>query len=129
MLKNISLKPIIIYKLLKNILITFLIVWSLAILGEAFLPEFISAHVSFLKLTLLVFGLVFALYVLSQKIELQKSTTEGDNRAVLFGSVIFTIIIFGLALLKFNYFVNVTIILTTLLILFYLYKELFGHES
>ena len=129
MLKNILPKPIILYKLLQNILVTFLIVWGLAILGESFLPEFVSAHISFLKLTLVVFAIIFSIYLLSQKIELQGKPSRDNHKVILFASVIFMIIIFGLALLKFDYFINVGIILSTLLILFYFYKELLGHES
>ncbi|MGW8184661.1 MAG: hypothetical protein ACWGHO_00945 [Candidatus Moraniibacteriota bacterium] len=129
MLKNILKKPIIIYKLLKNILVTLLIIWGLALLGESLLPEFVSAQISFLKLTLLTFIIIFALYIISQKIELPKPTQKNNQKVTLFTSIFFIIIILGLALLKFDYFSNVTIVLTTLLILFYFYKELFEHEN
>ncbi|MDX9913454.1 MAG: hypothetical protein RBS77_02645 [Candidatus Moranbacteria bacterium] len=129
MLKNILKKPVIIYKLLKNILVTLLIIWGLALLGESLLPEFVSAQISFLKLTLLTFIIIFALYIVSQKIELPKPTQKNNQKVTLFTSIFFIIIILGLALLKFDYFSNVTIVLTTLLILFYFYKELLEHEN
>jgi hypothetical protein len=128
MLKNILKKPFILYSLLKNILVAFLIIWSIALLGESFLPEFVSTQISFLKLTLLIFTLVFSIYLLSQKITIQKSAPKEKSKIVLFISVFLTLIVFGLALLKFDYFANITIILTTLLILFYFYKELLGKE-
>lgn len=128
MLKNILKKPVIIYKLLNNILVTLLIIWGLALLGESFLPEFVSAQISFLKLTLLTFIIIFALYLISQKIELPKPASESNYKFTLFTSILFIIIVLGLALLKFDYFSNVTMILTTLLVLFYFYKEMFRHE-
>lgn len=127
--KKISPSPIVVYKLLKNILITFMVVWGLAIFGEAFLPEFVSGHISFLKLTLLIFGIIFSIHLVGAKIESEKKTSRENHKPTLFISVVFMIIVLGLALLKFNYFANITIILTTLLILFYLYKELLNHED
>lgn len=129
MLKNILPQPIVAYKLLKNILITFLIIWSLAIFGEAFLPGFVSANISFLKLTLLIFGIIFSIYLVGQKIETPKQTPEEMPKVILFTTIFFAIIISGLALLKFNYFSNITITLVTLLILFYFYKELLSKED
>ena len=87
MLKNILKKPVIIYKLLKNILVTLLIIWGLALLGESLLPEFVSAQISFLKLTLLTFIIIFALYIISQKIELPKPTQKNNQKVTLFTSI------------------------------------------
>lgn len=129
MLKNILDKPVLIYKLLKNILVTLLIIWFFAILGEAFLPGFVSTNVSFLKLTLLIFGIIFSIYLVSKKIENPTLTSVEIPKFTLFATIFFVIIISGLALLKFNYFSNITITLTTLLILFYFYKELLDKKE
>ncbi|KKP68688.1 MAG: hypothetical protein UR66_C0004G0088 [Candidatus Moranbacteria bacterium GW2011_GWE1_35_17] len=129
MLKNILSKPIIIYALLKNILIIFLVIWAFALLGEAFLPGFVSTNISFLKLTLLIFGVIFSIYLVSKKIETPESMPMEIPKFTLFTTIFFVIIISGLALLKFNYFSNITITLTTLLILFYFYKELLNKKE
>lgn len=129
MLKNILDKPVLIYKLLKNILVTLLIIWFFAILGEAFLPGFVSTNISFLKLTLLIFGIIFSIYLVSKKIETPTLTSVEIPKFTLFATIFFVIIISGLALLKFNYFSNITITLTTLLILFYFYKELLDNKE
>lgn len=129
MLKNILKKPVIIYKLLNNILVALLIIWGLALLGESFLPEFVSTQISFLKLILLTFIIIFVIYLTSRKIEPQKSALRYDQRFTLFASILFVIIVLGLALLKFDYFSNLATILITLLILFYFYKEFFDREE
>lgn len=130
MLKDNFKKPVLIYKLLKNILVALLIVWFLALLGEAFLPDFISSQFSFLKLILLIFLIIFSIYIVSRKIEIpQTPPPQAQSKIILFISILSMIIISGLALLKFNYFSNITIISSTLLILFYFYKELLSHRD
>ncbi len=128
-LKHIFNKPVLIYKLLKNILVTLLIIWFFAIMGEAFLPGFVSSSISFFKLTLLIFGIVFSIHLVSKKIEPLRPAPEKMPKFILSTSIFFLIIISGLALLKFSYFSNVAITLTTLLILFYFYKELLNQET
>ncbi|EKE20906.1 MAG: hypothetical protein ACD_7C00434G0002, partial [uncultured bacterium] len=93
------------------------------------LPGFVSANISFLKLTLLIFGVIFSIYAVSKKIETPESMPMEIPKFTLFTTIFFVIIISGLALLKFNYFSNITITLTTLLILFYLYKELLNKKE
>ncbi|HBI16988.1 MAG TPA: hypothetical protein DDY52_02430, partial [Candidatus Moranbacteria bacterium] len=120
---------ILFYKLLINILIALLVIWFFVILGEAFLPGFISTNISFLKLILLIFALVLSLHWLSKKIEKPIDSKIELSKPTLFVTIFFLIIISGLALLKFSYFSNVVITLTTLLILFYLYRELLNQDS
>lgn len=129
MFKHDIQKYTIIYKLLKNILIGLLVIWVLALLGEAILPGFISSHLSFLKLTLLLFAIICTLQFISPRLEHPRPILKEKSRLILFSSIFFVIIIFGLALLKFNYFSNITIILTTLIILFYFYKELLDYKD
>lgn len=129
MLKDIFKKHILFYKLLTNILIALLVIWFFAILGESFLPGFISTNISFLKLTLLIFAIILSLHWLSKKIEIPKTNKIEIPKTVLFVTIFFLVIVSGLALLKFNYFSNVVITLTTLLILFYLYKEFLNKEE
>lgn len=129
MLKDIFKKHILFYKLLTNILIALLVMWFFAILGESFLPGFISTNISFLKLTLLISAIIFSIHLVSEKIEKPTANKSELSKPTLFITIFFLIIISGLALLKFSYFSNIVITLTTLLILFYLYKELLGHEN
>ncbi|KKP58871.1 MAG: hypothetical protein UR60_C0001G0029 [Candidatus Moranbacteria bacterium GW2011_GWF2_34_56] len=129
MLKDIFKKHILFYKLLINILIALLVIWFFVILGEAFLPGFISTNISFLKLILLIFSVILSVYLISTKIEKPTLHKSELSKPTLFITIFFLIIISGLALLKFSYFSNVVITLTTLLILFYFYKEMFNHEN
>lgn len=123
-----KIKPshlIISHKILSNLLIFFLFSWLGALLTEALLPGFLSSHISFFLLLMIVTLLVSLISVINQKLEIKQSAPSLNNHAYLFGLILFLIIITILSLLKFNAIAAIIITLTTLAILYYLHKLLF----
>lgn len=127
-LKISSSKKIILYKLLKNILIIFLITWSVALLIEGILLKFVFSQIDFLKLTLITFSTIIFIQFLTRKFELTKAYPERKIKIASVFLIIYFILISTLAILNFKSFPILVIITTTLFILFYFYKILLIEE-
>lgn len=117
-----SNQKIIIYKLLNNILVILLIFWGLALIGSGFLPEYISAQFSFLKLTLLLFAIIFIIHWLSEEFQINNITSKKNDKVLVILLTIFSALILALAILNFSLFPIIISIIATLAILFYFYK-------
>lgn len=118
-IKNLSA---IAYKLLTDILFLLLAVYFFLLVSEAVLPGFVSARLSFTKLTLLVLADLAAIAYLGKKNNFIQEDSEIKNKKLIF---IFAFLFAALAansLLKFGVAENLIITLSALAILFYFFK-------
>lgn len=122
-------KRIILYKLLKNILIALSFAWVAILIIDSILVGFLSSQVSFFKLTLITAILLSLIYLITKDFELKKPGKENKNNFLIISLSIIIFLVLILANLDFGAFSIATIVLTSLLIMFYFYKELVKHET
>jgi len=118
-------QKIILYKILKNILNTALIAWLGALLIEILIPGFISSYLSFSKIIVIISIIIFAIYWLSKDFELAPDKTDTLSKIDISLGIISTIFIADIASINFPLPIILVIIFTSLIILFYFYKNLF----
>lgn len=118
-IKNLSA---IAYKLLADILFLLLAVYFLLLVSEAVLPGFVSAHLSFTKLTLLVFADLAAIAYLGKKNNFIQENLGIKNKKLIFVFAFLFAAFAANSLLKFGAAENLVITLSALAILFYFLK-------
>jgi len=90
------------YKILNDVLVFLLIVFSLFLLAEGALPGIISSHLSFLKLTLIIFAVLGLIIFLGRKNDFQFSASDKKNRWITIVAIIFFLILITNSLFKFS---------------------------
>lgn len=111
------------YKLLEIIIFLTFFIWAVALLSENILPEFISSHLSFLKLTIFASFILILFSLLSKKLNLSFNTKI--KKWQIISLAIFSFFIISLSLIKFNPIEIIIITILSFFIIFYLYKVLF----
>ena len=93
------------------------------------MPGIVSSHFSFTKLTLIIFANLGAIIYIGAKNEFLYEDFDAKKSRLVFILVAFAFLMLGNSLLKFNYFANLVITISTLLIAFYLHRVIFQEES
>ena len=115
----------IIYKLLADLLFLELLFLAAALILDGLIPGFITDHISFLKIVLLI-GITFGfLYISSRaaKIELQTENFSNKKTAVAL-AILSALLIFN-SMWKLNLWLAIFILIFALAAFYYLYKNTF----
>lgn len=121
---------ILLYKIFNDTLFLLIVAYLLLLLAEGLLPGFSSSFLSFTKLTLLVFanlGLVIYLGKMNNVSFPAFDIKKNKLWVVLY--LIFFIFLLIRALYKFSAWEIVTIVIISLLTLYYLYKTTFDSKA
>jgi hypothetical protein len=115
---------IFLYKIFNDILVLFLLSYAMLLIAEGIMPELVSAYLSFTRLTLLLFAVLGSVLYLGK---LNNISFEFENKktALLYGLIIFSILLIINSLLKFTWLEIGIITTASILLLFYSYKNFF----
>ncbi len=120
---------VIFYKILNDILFLMLAVFFMALLADGAIPGFFSVHLSFTRITLLIFGIISLIILIQKKIKMETVyDIKQKNRSIIW-LAIFLIILTINSLLKFSAWEIIVITLSTLFIFFFFYKIIFNDEK
>jgi hypothetical protein len=110
------------YKILGDILFLLLISYSLLLISEGVMPGLVTAHLSFTKLTLIIFAVLGAIIYIGKSNNL---TFELDNKksALICGLGILVIMLVINSLLKFTPIEIGIITVATVAVIYYLYNS------
>ncbi len=116
---------ILVYKLLNDAVFLMLMVFTALLAAESILPGVVSAHVSFLKVSLIIMALISALLYIGRKYTLSSPQIKIKKSKLVIALIILFLPLAILSLIKFSFLEIFIILIATLLILFYLYKLIF----
>jgi hypothetical protein len=116
---------LIIYKLLHDILFALLLIFALSLISESLIPGIISSHLSFFKITLMVFIVIGAIIYIGKKQITATLNQKSTGKALFAGLIVFAFLIFANSSLRFNLWEIVANSIIALLILIYFYKTIF----
>lgn len=111
------------YKLLNDVLILLIISFALLLVSESLMPGLVSSHFSFTRLTLIIFVVLGMIIYLGKSNEISFET-ENKKTALLYGLIIFSILLIINSLLKFAWWEIVVITIGSFATIFYLNKTL-----
>jgi hypothetical protein len=111
------------YKIFNDILALLLVVYALLLVSEGVIPGLASAHLSFTRLTLIVFAVLGMITYLGKINGI--SFESGYKKTALFGGLMaFSILLIINSLLKFAWLEIGIITIASILLLYYLYKNI-----
>ncbi len=115
---------IFLYKIFNDILVLLLLSYAMLLIAEGIMPGLISAYLSFTRLTLLLFAVLGSVLYLGK---LNNISFEFENKktALLYGLIIFSILLIINSLLKFTWLEIGIITTASIVLLIYLNKNLF----
>ena len=127
-LKKIHLKKsslLIAYKLLYDLLLLLLLTFTATLIGESLLPGLLSSKVSLTKLSFIIFLVMAMIAYLGKNFGIFYESSKINKNKILPPLILFSFLLVGSSLLKFTFWENIIITLTTLLIFFLFYEILF----
>lgn len=116
------------YKLLNEALLLLLLIYGLILIAEGILPGLITSHLSFMKLTFVIFANLGAIIYLGKKNDFMYAGFNIKHSKMVFILVALSFLLIGNSLLKFNLLENLTITLVSLSIFYYFYKAIFSTD-
>jgi len=116
--KNVFL---LIYKLAYDLLLLLLVTFSAILVAEGLLPGLISSKISFSKITIALILVLAAIAYLGKNLNISYSPMT-NRKKVLPALVLFSFLLIGNSLLKFTFWENIIITITTLFIFFLIYE-------
>jgi hypothetical protein len=121
-------KIIIFYKILNDLLFLLLLFFIFALIAEGLIYGIISIHISFLKLTLLIFINLLAIYAVGffAKINL---TNQSLNKKIILTLTILGAILILNSLLRLNIFLAILILAGVLIAGYLSYRIIFENNS
>ena len=115
---------IFLYKILNDILALLLVSFALLLISEGVMPGLASAHMSFTRLTLIIFAVLGAAIYLG-KINGIGFEVSNKKTALFYGLIIFSVILIVNSMLKFDWWEIAAITIASIILLFYFYKNFF----
>jgi len=119
---------IFLYKMLNDILALLFVSFAMLLLSEGMMPGLISAHLSFTRLILIIFA-VLGMIVYLGKINGIGFEMNNKKTALLYGFIIFAVILIINSMLKFDWWEIAIIAITSIFLLFYLYKNFLAESE
>ncbi|GBE16728.1 hypothetical protein BMS3Abin15_00550 [bacterium BMS3Abin15] len=113
------------YKLLNETLLLLLLIYGLILIAEGVIPGFVTSHLSFMELTLVIFANLGAIIYLGKKNDFLYADFDIKHSKMIFVLVALSFLLIGNSLLKFNLLENLVITLVSLSIFYYFYKIIF----
>lgn len=118
---------IFLYKILNNILGLLLVSFALLLVSEGILPGMASVHLSFTKLTLIIFAVLGSIIYLGKINEINFEFTN-KKTVILYGLVILSVILIVNSMLKFAWWEITTITIASIFLLYYLKNNLLDEK-
>lgn len=112
------------YKLLYDLLLLLLLTFTGTLIAEGLLPGLVSSKISFSKLTLSLILTLALIVWLGKKLDITYSQIKINKSKILPLLVMLSFLLIGNSLLKFSFWENIIITLSTLFA-FFLFFELF----
>lgn len=110
------------YKLAHDALFLMLVVLAGMLVSEGILPGFISAHISFVKVIVVIFILLAFIFLLGMKLGIAYTSFPMQKNKLVPLLLIFSFLLIGNSMLKFPFWENLLITLATLLVFFLFYQ-------
>lgn len=118
---------IFLYKILNNILGLLLVSFALLLVSEGILPGMASVHLSFTKLTLIIFAVLGSIIYLGKINEINFEFTN-KKTVILYGLVILSVILIVNSMLKFAWWEITTITIASIFLSYYLKNNLLDEK-
>lgn len=116
---------IFLYRIFNDIFVLLLISYFLLLISEGIMPGLITAYLSFTKLTLIVFAVLGSIIYIG-KLNNIAFELENKKTALICSLAVFSIILVINSLLKFSWIEILVIMIASISLLFYLYKNTFN---
>lgn len=117
------------YKLLYDLLFLLLITFALILTAEGVLPGLVSSKISFSKVIILIFLTLASIAYLGKNLHITYSEKKINKIKILPILILFSFLLIGNSLLKFSFWENIIITLTTLFVFFLLYEIIYTTET
>lgn len=119
---------LVILKLSYDVLLLTLLTYAAMLMAEGALPGFISTRLSFAKLTVFLLTIMLLISYLGLNLNYSHNPLPTHKNKILPFLIVFSFLLIGNSLLKFSFWENLIITLTTLFI-FFLFYQLFFFPS
>jgi hypothetical protein len=113
------------YKLLHDALAIMLLAFSMLLIIEGIIPGLVSSHLSLAKVVLVIILNLGAILWIGRSFQITYDPPTIKKNKLLPVLVIGSFLLIGNSLLRFSLWENIIITLTTLLIIYHLYKMFF----
>ena len=118
---------IFLYKILSDILALLLVSFALLLISEGIMPGLASAHLSFTRLSLIIFAVLGGVIYLGKINEI--SFEFGNKKTALScGLIVFAVILIVNSMLKFDWWEIAVITIVSIALLFFLYKNFLSEK-
>ncbi|MFA5776897.1 MAG: hypothetical protein WC906_00395 [Parcubacteria group bacterium] len=119
---------IFLYKILSDILSLLLVFFALLLVSEGVMPGLASSHLSFTRLSLIIFAVLGSVIYLGK---INEISFEMSNKktALSCGLIVFAVILIINSMLKFDWWEIAVITIAAILLLFYLYKNFISEKD
>jgi hypothetical protein len=117
------------YKILYDINFVVIITALFSVIAEAIIPGFLSAHLSLLRIFLVLFFLILLHGYLGEKLKIEYAQKTSKKSASAALSLMFLFLIIGNSMLKFALWQNLIITLSTIAIAFLLYRTIISPKE
>lgn len=124
--KNIFL---IIYKILHDAIFLILLTFAALLFTDALLPGLVTSKVSFSKVVIALIIITISITYLGKKLEISYKEIKINKSKFLPILILFSFLLIGNSMLKFTFWQNIIITLTTLFIFFLFYELIFHHQE
>jgi len=113
------------YKLAHDALFLMLLALAGMLVSEGILPGFISAHISFVKVIVVIFILLSFIALLGHQLDIAFTSSPMQKNKLVPLLLIFSFLLIGNSMLKFPFWENLLTTLATLLVFFLFYQLIF----
>lgn len=118
------------YKLLHDLLFLLLVTFAAILAADGLVPALlISTRLSFSKIATMIILSFSAIVYLGKKLDIAHHPTKINKSKILPALILFSFLLIGNSLLKFSFWENIVITLTTLFIFFLFFELLFSPEE
>ncbi|KKP96325.1 MAG: hypothetical protein US25_C0074G0003 [Candidatus Moranbacteria bacterium GW2011_GWE1_36_7] len=117
------------YKLLHDLLLLMLVSFAGFLVIEGLLPGLLTSKISFSKIVIGIIIILASIVYLGKNFNITYQQAKIHTSKMLSGLVLFSFLLIGNSMLKFNFWENLVITLATLLILFLFYELIFSSKN
>lgn len=122
-------KIMIAYKLLHDTLLLLLLSFVAILTAEGALPGLVSSHISLARLVIIILIVLGTIILIGRKFKISYESPNIKKGCLLPILVLFAFLLIGNSLLKFAFWENLIITLTTLFLFFLFYQIIFSSEN
>lgn len=116
---------LIVYKLLHDALFLLLMFFIFMLIAEGALPGVVSSHISFIRVILPILLIFIFIILIGKKFDLTYTAPAIKKNRLLPVLILLTFLLLGNSLLKFAFWENIIIVISTLFLFLLLYQIIF----